>query len=192
MTNQDNEPVENKIAFERWWDIQPNMTSLKKHTWDCWDAAQEQQHQTLLELQARKDDAYLERNRLVAVLAKLFPSGIKKTNIEGWSPDWHGCVYIDLPCGQVSWHYHDSHAFLFDGLPAYEGEWDGTTTEEKYKLLETFTGDIALKARIAELEEAIKRHVKAELWMAEDTPSWLKAAKEHNESVEALRKLVEE
>ena len=68
------------------------------------------------EMEKRKDDAYLERNRVVAALAKLFPSGIERTAIEGWSEDWHSCVYIDLPTGQVSWHYHDSHAFLFAGL----------------------------------------------------------------------------
>jgi hypothetical protein len=79
-----------------------------------------------------KDAAYLERNKLVALLASLYPSGIKRTAIEGWSADWHGCVYIDFPWGQASWHYHDSHAGLFEHLPPYAGEWDGHTTEEKY------------------------------------------------------------
>lgn len=79
-----------------------------------------------------KDAAYLERNKLVALLAAVFPSGIKRTAIEGWSDDWHGCVYIDFPWGQASWHYHDSHAHLFDHLPPYAGEWDGHTTEAKY------------------------------------------------------------
>jgi len=87
------------------------------------------------EMEKRKDDAYLERNRVVAALAKLFPSGIAKTAIEGWSEDWHSCVYIDLPTGQVSWHYHDSHAFLFAGLQPYRGKWDGHSTEEKYDRL---------------------------------------------------------
>jgi hypothetical protein len=80
-----------------------------------------------------KDGAYLERNKLVALLASRFPSGIKKTAIEGWSEDWHGCVYIDLPNGQASWHYHDSQEHLFKHLPQYEGVWDGHTTEEKYE-----------------------------------------------------------
>ena len=66
----------------------------------------------LSEMEARKDAAYLERNQLVSLLSKLFPSGIKRTAIEGWSDDWHGCVYIDLPTGQASWHYHDSQAYL--------------------------------------------------------------------------------
>lgn len=87
----------------------------------------------LAEMEARKDAAYLERNQLVALLSKLFPSGTKRTAIEGWSEDWHGCVYIDLPTGQASWHYHDSQAHLFAHLPAYSGEWDGHTTEQKYE-----------------------------------------------------------
>lgn len=75
--------------------------------------------------QGKEDSAYLERNRLVALLSKVFPSGKKKTAIEGWSEDWHGCVYIDLPTGQASWHYHDSQAWLFEHLPEYQGAWDG-------------------------------------------------------------------
>lgn len=78
------------------------------------------------------DGAYNERNHLVAVLAQRWPSGLKKTAIEGWDECWHNCVYIDLPWGQASWHFHDRDAHLFAGLPPYEGEWDGHTTEEKY------------------------------------------------------------
>lgn len=86
-------------------------------------------------MEARKDAAYLERNQVVAALAKAFPSGVARTAIEGWSEDWHGCVYVDLPTGQASWHFHDSQANLFDGLPQYHGDWDGHTTEEKYRRL---------------------------------------------------------
>jgi len=83
-------------------------------------------------LQEQTNSAYTERNRLVAFIASLYPSGIKKTDIPEWDKEWHGCVYIDLPTGQASWHYHDSEAWMFTHLPRYEGEWDGHTTEEKY------------------------------------------------------------
>lgn len=76
------------------------------------------------------DTAYNERNRLVALLASIFPAGIKRTEIEGWDPEWHGCVYIDLPNGQASWHYHDREAHLFSHLPPYAGEWDATRPVE--------------------------------------------------------------
>ncbi|MDB5975114.1 MAG: Uncharacterized protein JWR07_1874 [Nevskia sp.] len=89
----------------------------------------------LAEMRARKDAAYEERNKVVAALARSFPSGVARTAIEGWSDDWHGCVYIDLPTGQVSWHFHDSHAHLFTGLPPYSGTWDGHNTPEKYRRL---------------------------------------------------------
>ena len=75
--------------------------------------------------QRDKDQAYLERNHLVAALARLYPSGVRKTDIPGWSADWHSCCFIDLPSGQVSYHFHDSHAQLFSELPTYDKPWDG-------------------------------------------------------------------
>jgi len=76
-----------------------------------------------------KDEAYRQRNHLVAALARLYPSGIAQTEIEGWDPEWHGCVYIMLPTGQISYHYHDSQAFLFADLPEWFGGWDGHDKE---------------------------------------------------------------
>ena len=84
-------------------------------------------------LEAVRDGAYTERNRLVAFLSNIYPSGVKKTAIPGWDEAWHNCVYIDLPVGQASWHYHNDEAHLFAHLPPYESEWDGHTTEEKYE-----------------------------------------------------------
>lgn len=78
------------------------------------------------------DDAYTERNKLVALLTSHYPSGRKRTAIEDWDSCWHNCVYIDFPWGQASWHYHDDHAWMFSHLPEYKGEWDGHTTTEKY------------------------------------------------------------
>lgn len=89
----------------------------------------------LAECSAVKDGAYLERNQVVAALAKCYPSGIALTPIEGWSPEWFGCVYIDLPTGQASWHFHTSHTHLFADLPPYTGKWDGHSTPEKYERL---------------------------------------------------------
>ena len=103
----------------------------------------------------RKDGAYLERNQVVAALAKCFPSGTAKTAIEGWSEDWHGCVYINLPTGQVSWHYHDSQAYLFADLPPYQGAWDGHTTPEKYARLAALSATALLRER-DEMRAALK------------------------------------
>ena len=79
------------------------------------------------------DNAYTERNALVALLSKIFPAGLKKTAIKGWDKEWHNCVYIDFPWGQASWHYHDRDSNLFAHLGEYPGEWDGHTTLEKYQ-----------------------------------------------------------
>ena len=79
-----------------------------------------------------KDQAYEERNRLVAFLGSLYPSGLAKTDIDGWNPEWHNAIYIDFPWGQASWHYHDSQRHLFEHFPPYAGKWDGHTTEMKY------------------------------------------------------------
>jgi len=133
-------------------------------------ASQAQQPSTeLKEMEARKDAAYLERNQVVAALTKCFPSGTTKTAIEGWSEDWHSCVYIDLPTGQASWHYHDSQAYLFADLPAYTGKWDGHTTEEKYSRIaklqsqaqqeieiDMLTGDVTWKFNEAQTQEPLE------------------------------------
>lgn len=91
-----------------------------------------------LDLKSRKDGAYLERNRCVGLIARMalamgLKAGRSRSAVEGWSDDWHGCIYIDLPTGQVSWHFHDSHAPIFEGLPEYTGAWDGHDTPEKYE-----------------------------------------------------------
>lgn len=82
-----------------------------------------------------KDEAYRQRNYLVAALARLYPSGISRTNIPGWEDDWHGCCFIDLPTGQISYHYHDSQAALFAGLPQYLKVWDGHDKETVHQRL---------------------------------------------------------
>lgn len=95
------------------------------------------------DLKAAKDQAYEERNHLVALLAAIFPSGRKATDIPGWNPEWHNAVYIQFPWGQASWHYHDSQAHLFAHLPDFEGEWDGHTTEAKYEAIRKASTDLA-------------------------------------------------
>lgn len=114
-----------------------------------------------------KDAVYTERNRVVAALARLFPSGLARTDIPGWDPEWNECVYIDLPTGQVSWHYHYRDAYLFAGLPLYEKPWDGHTTEEKYRRLAAMgsrrmdatkeQNNAALRARAETAEQALSK-----------------------------------
>lgn len=107
------------------------------------------------------DAAYQERNMLVAFLARVFPSGIARTSIEGWDPEWHGCVYIDTPKGQMSWHYHDRDAHLFAGLPAYTKPWDGHTTDEKYRRLAALSAAGFVVVPREPTEEMIKAYYHA-------------------------------
>lgn len=91
-----------------------------------------------LDIKQEKDGAYAERNMCVSLIANMamkmgYPVGIGKTNIEGWNPEYNNIVYIDLPSGQVSWHYHDNETQLFDHLPKYDAKWDGHDTQVKYE-----------------------------------------------------------
>lgn len=99
-------------------------------------------------MSSQLDAVYEERNRVVAALAQAavllgYPVLVTKTQIEGWDAEWHNCVFIDLPTGQVSWHFHDREVELFRGIPTdpwTESPWDGHTTEEKYQRLDAFAG----------------------------------------------------
>ena len=111
-------------------------------------------------LRAAKAAAYDERSRLVAVLARLYPSGVQRTAIDDVDGEWHGCVYIDLPTGQASWHFQGDQARHFVDLPPYEGSWDGHTTAEKYeRLAGTMTPSTecaTLRARLELVESALR------------------------------------
>lgn len=117
----------------------------------------------IIKLKMDKDAVYLERNRVVAALASIFTAGTAQTNIPDWDPEWHGCVYIDLPHGQVSWHYHDSQAHIFAHLPPYTKPWDGHTTEEKYRRL----ADLNLSSAAKDILAERVRHIHVEGWHAE-------------------------
>jgi hypothetical protein len=92
------------------------------------------------------DQAYAERNQLVRFLCCHFPCGIKRTAIEGWDPEWQNCVYVETPCGQLSWHYHDREKELFSDLPPFAGEWDGHTSQQKYERLQKLIAIADLQA----------------------------------------------
>lgn len=82
------------------------------------------------ELERENMDLYSQRTMLVAGLAKCFPSGIRRTDIPDWHPEWHGCCYINLPAGQISFHYHNRDAHYFHNFPAYAKPFDGHTKRE--------------------------------------------------------------
>jgi hypothetical protein len=99
----------------------------------------------------KKDEAYRERNVLVWFLTCMFPAGIRKTDIEGWDKEWHNCVFIDTPHGQMAWHYHDREHHMFAHLPPYEKPWDGHSGTEKYLRLNRLGLDIQAMPRPADI-----------------------------------------
>lgn len=76
----------------------------------------------------RHDTDYERRYPLVfralhLALALGYAAGIR---IDAAEPEWP-VAYIELPTGQVSWH-----------MPQHPAEWDGHTTEEKYRRTTAF------------------------------------------------------
>ena len=88
--------------------------------------------------------AYSERNQCVALLARMALAlgwragvGLHPADDATWEADWRTVLFIDLPTGQASWHFHDSERHLLAGLPSYAGKWDGHTTDAKYERVRT-------------------------------------------------------
>ena len=88
-----------------------------------------------------KDNAYHERDQLVAALSKLYPAWLGYHEGKDWEDDWRNIVYIRIPSGQVSWHIHDSEKPLFSHLDPGLEKWDGHTTEQKYSRLTKLKGE---------------------------------------------------
>lgn len=100
-----------------------------------------------------KDQAYWERNQLVAALSKIYPSWLELHPLEDkeWDNDWRTIVFIEIPVRtrnpigpdniktmQLSWHIHDSEVDSFNHLEwgsVKQNSWDGHDTEEKYDRL---------------------------------------------------------
>ena len=93
------------------------------------------------DMEKSKDAAYKERDQCLVLMALMAQRLGLKTGIglhrdgpgEEWYSEWRNILFIDLPSGQVSWHIHDSETSWFYFVGAYDGEWDGHTTEEKYQ-----------------------------------------------------------
>lgn len=82
--------------------------------------------------------AYWERNQLLRYITFLFPSWLETHPIEDktWEDDWRHIVFVHFPEGKYSWHIHDDEMEFFVHLDIREGNsWDGSTTEEKYRIL---------------------------------------------------------
>lgn len=80
---------------------------------------------------------YRERAHLVAFLAAVYPSEIRRDPAD---PDWP-MVYVRSPEGGLGWHISPDDMDLFGHLDvATHNEWDEHTTEQKYGRLRALTG----------------------------------------------------
>lgn len=79
---------------------------------------------------------YAERNALVCALSKVWPSHLAlHPDDPEWERDWMHIVCIHAPCGQLTWHIHDSEVPQYEHLEIKPADWDGHSTEEKYRRL---------------------------------------------------------
>lgn len=89
----------------------------------------------------QRDNAYKERNLLVAFLTRLYPSHLAMhqdtPGAPAWDPEWRTVVCVHSPVGQLSWHIHVRELALFGGLSFTDNDWDGHSTPEKYLRLAT-------------------------------------------------------
>lgn len=87
-----------------------------------------------IDLQERLTRSYSERNALAiafarAAIAAGWPAGrgFDADADKDWNDDWRHVIYVDIPNGtQVSWHVSPKEVPLLEGLPEYNGKWDGT------------------------------------------------------------------
>jgi hypothetical protein len=86
---------------------------------------------------AEREEAYSQRNLVVALLARLAASSgwpVWVSQQAGGSIDdrFQRVVYVMTPEGQLSWHFPEDESANFDGLPTDGPAWDGHTTPEKH------------------------------------------------------------
>ncbi len=84
------------------------------------------------------NQAYWERNQLVAALSKIYPSWREHhpEKDKAWEPEWRNIVFVQTPGGQCSWHFHENELPYFMHLEFKDGNsWDGHTVNEKYNRL---------------------------------------------------------
>lgn len=115
------------------------------------------------ELEKSKNNAYWERNQLVAALSKVLPAFLTKHPEEDkdWEDDWRTIVVVEIRGDfstdfdgqdqmrdyQLTWHIHDHDIPMFDHLHYLDYVWDGDTTEEKYRRLRSLATDISVRRR---------------------------------------------
>ncbi len=87
------------------------------------------------DFQSGPDEAYLDRNLAVQVLAVLARQLGYQAGIRNREDEWP-ILYVELPTGQVSWHIPKEEIAAY--FPDYPGEWDGHDLKEKRDRIRRF------------------------------------------------------
>lgn len=101
--------------------------------------------QEIARFRALKNDAFHERNQLVALISKIYPAKLGKD--ESGQSILENVVYIDLPTGQASWHITKDEIDLFAHLSKAGDDqsiWDGHTKQEKIERVNTVSAETPL------------------------------------------------
>ena len=95
------------------------------------------------QLEDSKNQAYWERNQLLVLLSKIYPSHLCEHPDDDlyWDAEWRWIVCIHIPNSQATWHIHDSEKHFFDHLEIKDAHWDGHTTKEKYERIKNIKND---------------------------------------------------
>lgn len=103
-------------------------------------------------------DVFTERTRLLAFFTTMNPAVIAYNDKD--TPEWP-VLYVKTPTGQMTWHIaaHDMHLLNHVPIVAKDDEraqWDGHTSEEKYKRLqETVEISVEISNLAAEVIKSI-------------------------------------
>jgi hypothetical protein len=107
----------------------------------------------LNEALAERDQAYRERAHLVALLAAMTDGAVIAPAPDVDEPGWQ-IAYLTLGGWQCSWHIAPADAGLFAHVEHVatdhpRAQWDGHTTDVKYRRIRTHTTVIAVRAAAA-------------------------------------------
>lgn len=84
----------------------------------------------------RKKLAVDDNARLVAFIARIFPSGKREERDPENDLQFGNAIYIDTPFGQFVWFYPHSYDYLFEGLPLYTKHYEKDSTKDVYREME--------------------------------------------------------
>jgi len=88
------------------------------------------------------NQAYTQRAIAIVLFAKMaqrlgYKVGIGLDNNEHWEPQWRNVLYVEIPEGQFSWHFHPNDFHLIENFPLFNGEWDGKFNGRNIELVKS-------------------------------------------------------